>query len=206
MISLPSTVLTLLDQGRINIRGLIRFEFGTGTYGFIKSMAPLEFNGLTYKPGGMLQVGDFSEAGGLVASSFAITLASSPDDGLTPAVLTTIEGEDYRDRPVFVMDAYFHPDTNELLYVETLMRGYVDTIDHVDTVGTGYTIIANCESRSLDYTRSNGRKRSDLDQRRRSANDGWFQHAALRGRENVIWGQATQNPVAFAGVVVQGLK
>jgi hypothetical protein len=193
MISLPTEVLDLLDSGRISIRGLIRFDFGTGIYGFIKSVQPFQFNGLLYKPGGLIAVSDFSSATGLAAQQFVVTLASSPDDGLTPAVLQTIENEDYRDRPVTIFDAYFHPDTGAFLFAQAMKRGYVDTIDHIDTQSAGYTIHANCESRAIDYTRVNGRKRSDLDQQRRSSGDGFYQHASVRGRETVYWGQNVQS-------------
>lgn len=189
MISLPDEVLTLLDSGRIAIRGLIRFDLGSGSYGFIKSIQPFEYNGLTYKPGSVIAVSDFSSATGLAAQQFTVTLAASLIDGLTPEVLQTIENEDYRDRPVTIYDAYFHPDTGALLFVQAMKRGYIDTIDHIDTQTAGYSIVANCESRAIDYTRTNGRKRSDLDQQRRAPGDGWFQHAALRGRETIYWGQ-----------------
>lgn len=189
MINLPSSVLDLLDEGRISVRGLIRFDFGTGSYGFIKSMQPFEYNGLLYKPGGIITISDLSNTTGLSAQQFTVTLAASPDYDLTPEVLQTIENEDYRDRPVTVYDAYFHPDTNELLYVQAMKRGYVDLIDHLDDSDTGYTIVAACESRGLDYTRTNGRKRTNVDQRRRAPNDGFFQHAAMRGRETIYWGQ-----------------
>ena len=189
MIDLPSDVLDLLDEGRIALRGLIRFDFGGGSYGFIKSTVPLEYNGLTYVPGGLITMSDLAFSTGLAAQQFTLTLAASPDDGLTPAVLQTIEAEDYRDRPVTIMDATFHPDTGALLYVQTMMRGYVDTIDHINTQQAGYTLVANCESRALDYTRTNGRKRTDLDQQRRSPGDRFFQHASTRGREQIYWGQ-----------------
>jgi hypothetical protein len=190
MITLPSDVLTLLDEGRIAIRGLIRFDFGTGSYGFIKSVQPMTYGGLEYKPGGYLTVSDFSEETGLQAQQFTITLPASPDDGLTPAVLQTIEAEDYRDRPVTVYDAFFHPDTNALLTVQTMKRGYVDTIDHIDNAKSGgYMLVANCETRALDYTRINGRKRNHVDQQRRSATDKFLEHASTRGRELVYWGQ-----------------
>ncbi len=189
MINLPSEVLDLLDEGRVSIRGLIRFDFGTGTYGFIKASQPFEYNGLTYKPGGIISVSDLGSATGLSAQQFTVTLAASPDDGLTPEVLQTIEAEDYRDRPVTIYDAYFHPDTNELLYVQAMKRGYVDVIDHDDNASDGYTIIASCESRALDYTRMNGRKRSTSDQARRAPGDLFFQHSAQRGRETIYFGQ-----------------
>jgi hypothetical protein len=193
MITLPTSVLNLLDEGRIGIRGLIRFDFGSGTYGFAKSIVPITYSSLVYQPGGAISVSDLNDDTGLTASQFTVSLAASPDDGLTPEVLQTIEAEDYRDRPVTIYDAYFHPDTNELLFVQVMKRGYVDTIDHVDTQDVGYTIVANCESRALDYTRINGRKRSDLDQKRRNPGDGFFLFAATRGREQVYWGQDNPN-------------
>lgn len=204
MIILPSDVLALLNEGRTNIRGLIRFDFGTGTYGFIKSVQPLVYSGVTYKPGGLIAVSDLQNVVGLAAQQFTITLAASKDDTLTPAVLQTIEAEDYRDRPVVISDAHFHPDTGVLLFVETMARGYVDTIKHVNSQKSGYTIQAACETRAIDYTRTNGRKRTDQDQQRRSAGDKWFQHASTRGRELVYWGQDT--PTTAAQVIPTALS
>lgn len=186
--TLPSDVLDLLDEGRTSVRGMIRFQFGTGTYGFIRAAAPLVYSGLTYQPGGIIKVSDLTEGTGLAARQFTIELAASPDDGLTPAALQTIEEEDYRDRPVTIFDAHFHPDTGELLTVEAMMRGYVDTIDHEEGED-GYKLIASCETRALDYTRTNGRMRTNADQARRSAGDLYFSNAARRGREEVFWGR-----------------
>lgn len=198
MIILPSDVLALIDEGRTNIRGLIRFEFGTGIYGFIKAIQPFVYGGLTYKPGGLINVSDLAGVIGLAAQQFTITLAASPQDGLTPAVLQTIEAEDYRDRPVIIMDAHFHPDTGAFLYAQTVRKGYVDIIRHLKNRASGYTIQASCETRAIDYTRTNGRKRSDLDQQRRSPGDGWFKNASTRGREKVYWGQDTPTTNAQA--------
>ena len=200
MIVLPADVLTLIAEGRTNVRGLIRFEFGTGTYGFIKALTPLTYAGFTYQPGGVIAVSDLAASTGRTAQQFTTTLAASPDDGLTPAALQTIEAEDYRDRPVYIYDAHFHPDTGALLHVQTMRRGYVDTIDHEAGDG-GYRLIAQCETRALDYTRTNARKRSDADQGRRLAGDMFFEHAAKRGREEIHWGReraVNYTPPAYA--------
>jgi hypothetical protein len=189
MITLPSDVLALLDAGRISVRGLIRFNFGTGTYGFIRSQQPMTYAGVDYVPGGLIAVSDLPGAVGSSAQQFTVSLAASPDDDLTPEVLQTIEAEDYRDRPVTIYDAYFHPDTGALLHVQAMKRGYVDTIDHFDDPENGYTIVANCESRALDYTRTNGRRRTVADQARRSAGDLFYEHCGMRGREDVYWGR-----------------
>lgn len=187
--TLPSSVLDLLDEGRTSVRGLIKFEFGTGTYGFVRAQAPLTWSGLTYQPGGIIQVSDLSAGTGLAARQFQIMLAASPDDGLTPGVLRTIEQEDYRDRPVTIYDAHFHPDTGVLLHVEAMRRGYVDVIDHDESADGGYQITAQCETRALDYTRTNGRIRTTFDQARRASGDKYFDNAAKRGREEIFWGR-----------------
>lgn len=199
MIVLPSDVLALIDEGRTNVRGLLRFDFGTGTYGFIRAIQPFVYSGLTYQPGGLINVSDLSGMVGLGAQQFGIMLAASPKDGLTPAVLRTIEAEDYRDRPVTISDAHFHPDTNAMLLVQTMRRGYVDTIKHLKTRSGGYTIVASCETRAIDYTRTNGRKRTNADQQRRAPGDKFLEHASTRGREKVYWGQ--DNPTSLAQAI-----
>lgn len=202
MINFPPSVMQLFDEGRTKIAGIIRFDFGTGTYGFINSDQPFTNGGVVYEPGGILEVSDFASNTGLYAQEFQITLAASEDDDLTPAVLRTIEAEDYRDRPVTISDVHFHPDTGELLHIQPLRRGYVDLIDHDDNpVKDGYRLIAACETRALDYTRSNARKRNTVDQQRRSSGDKFLEHASKRGREEVFWGRLRQGANAINSTV-----
>lgn len=188
---LSNDVKDLYDAGRISTRQMIRLEFGTGTSGFIADKDALTYAGLTYQPFGLIEVSDLG--GGLGTSAdgnFTLRLAESKDFGLTPEMLTEIENEDYRDRPVRVMDAHFHPDTGALLQVETVARGYVDTIQHHFGPDGGAYIEATCEGRQLDYSRKNGRYRSIADQKRRDAGDRFFEHAATAGRLELIWGRA----------------
>lgn len=188
---LSNDVKALYDAGRISTRQMIRLEFGTGTYGFIADKDALTYGGLTYRPFGLIEVSDLG--GGLGTSAdgnFTLRLAESKDFGLTPSMLTEIENEDYRDRPVRVMDAHFHPDTGVLLQVETVGRGYVDTIQHHFGPDGGAYIEATCEGRQLDYIRKNGRFRTIADQKRRDPGDGFFEHAATAGRLGLIWGRA----------------
>lgn len=188
--TLSTEVKDLYDEGRISTRQMIRFQFGSGIYGFIARSEELVYGGVTYKPFGLIDVSDINGGTGTTASgNFTLTLAESPDDGLTPEVLMQIEEEDYRDRPVTVMDAHFHPDTGALIQVEVVARGYLDTLPHNLDPDLGYTLTGNCEGRQLDYSRKNGRYRSVADHRRRSANDKIFDHAAKAGREEVFWGR-----------------
>lgn len=188
--ALSAEVLALYDAGRISTRQMIRFTFGSGTYGFITASQPLTYAGLEYKPFGLIEVSDLGNGVGTTADgNFSLTLAESPEDGLTPDILVQIENEDYRDRPVRVMDAHFHPDTGELIQVETVARGYLDVIRHRIDPDLGYVLEADCEGRQLDYSRRNGRVRSVADQQRRLAGDTFFEHAATAGRVEVYWGR-----------------
>lgn len=188
---LSPEVRDLYDQGRISTRQMLRFQFGSGVYGFIAGRAdPLTYLGVEYKPFGLIEVSDISGGSGTTADGgFTLTLAESPDDGLTPQILIQIESEDYRDRPVIVMDAHFHPDTGALLQVETVARGYLDVIEHVTDSNRGHIITATCEGRQLDYSRRNGRVRSNADQQRRAPGDKFFEHAGKAGRVEVLWGK-----------------
>ena len=86
-------------------------------------------------------------------------------------MLSTIHDEDYRDRPVTVLDALFDPHTGGLLSAEPMKRGYIDTIDHVIDAKDGDRLIAHCQGRSLDYSRKNARQANATDQARRNARD-----------------------------------
>lgn len=201
MINHSAEVLDLLDKGLCDVRGLLRFDFGTGTYGFIRGRSSFNWQGLDYVPGGVIEVSDLPGGIGLQARQFTIRLSASAEDNLTPEVLQTIENEDYRDRPVRIYDAFFHPDTGALLDVRGIKRGYVDIIEHEDNEKNGYTLVANCETRALDYSRTNGRVRSDEDQQRRIASikgqlgiqrDRILEHAVSRGRVEVFWGRTSK--------------
>lgn len=188
----PTAVLNELESGNVLLVGLIRFDFGSGTYGFAKSSTPFEWNGLTYMPGSVIQVSDFLSGTGTTAQQFTIELAASPDIGLTPDVLQQIELEDYRDRPVTIYDAYLASDTGSLIHVEALRRGYIDQLRHEEG-DEGYKLVAECETRALDYSRSNFRKRNSADQERRNSGDKFYLNAAMTGRQEYWWGREKGN-------------
>lgn len=191
---LSPDVQALYDAGRMKVRQMFRFDFGTGSYGFIADRSSLSFNGLDYKPFGLIKVSDLENGTGTMAGgNFTLSLAESPDDGLTPEKLLEIENEDYRDRRVTLYDAHFHPDTQQLLQVEAVSRGYLDVIDHDETAESGLVLTAQCEGRQLDYTRKNGRVRSVTDQQRRKLGDRFFEHTATAGRKQVNWGRVASS-------------
>ncbi len=189
MLSFPQSVLDAMDEGRESIRGLMRLDLGSGTYGFTNGGTLFQYDSVDYAPTSLINVSELPMKMGTSAEGFSVELASSPDDGLTPAVISTIHQEDYRDRPITILDAMFDPDDGQLLSVEIMKRGYIDTVDHVIDPTEGDKLIGNCEGRELDYSRKNGRQANSEDQARRDAADTFFNHANQAGSVAVSWGK-----------------
>jgi len=123
----------------------------------------------------------------MAAQGLTIELAASPNDGLTPEVLATMEQEVWHQRPVTISCMFFHPETSALLFVEPLYRGFIDTIEY--TQGPDAKLVAQCESRALDNSRENYRMRSTNDQHLIDAQDDFYSFAESAGKVVIPWGQ-----------------
>lgn len=174
--SFPPALDALLEEGRIVVRSLIKFEFGTGTYGIWNGIGELSWGGVTYVASRLITVEVSGFSLGTQAVPLTIRMVEDKDAGVTPNSLASIEQEDYKNRPVTLYDAYFHPDTQELLHVEPLQSGYCDYIDHVVQGGMA-AIEGHIEGRAIDNHREGFRTASHADQQLISAGDMFFEHA-----------------------------
>lgn len=173
----PSALQDALDEGRFAARGLIRFQFGDGTHGVWNGTGEFVWNGVTYKPNALISVDDIGLQMGTAAAPLTIEMPESADFGVSPDMLAEIETLDYKGRPVTIYDAYFHPDTRELLHVEPLYSGYIDYIDHVHG-RDGMKLVGHVETTALDNHRDGYRSASHADQQLVSPGDRFFEHAA----------------------------
>jgi hypothetical protein len=189
MRSFNATVTTQLAAGRVSIRQLVKLGLGSGEYGFALSVQPITYSGLEYKALGVIDVSDLDFNTGTSANDFTIRLPASTDDGMLPAVLDGFFVEDYRDRPVTVIDAYLNADTGALITGITVKYGYIDQVRLIRNVDQGAWYELECLSRAIDYSRRNGRLANDVDQKRRSAGDKFFEHTAQTGRVQIYWGR-----------------
>jgi len=187
MRNLTPQTLDLLDKGTLKLAEMLRFDLGSGTYGFWSGRENLTYGGLTYVPGGIITVASIEGQMGMAAQGLTIELASAPNDGLTPAVLATMEQEIWHQRPVTISQIFFHPESHALLFVEPLYRGFIDTIEY--TQGEDAKLTAYCESRALDNSRENYRMRSMNDQHLIDANDDFYSFVESAGKEVIPWGQ-----------------
>lgn len=179
-------------QGRVVRRNLITFDLGSGTYRFWDGVGPLDYNGVTWQPGGglILAQGIESTTRGEV-TAVEITLRSIPDAGLTPDVLGTIHDEEWHQRPVSIWTLYIDPDTRAAINHIVKFTGKIDTIsDRVNGDGVA-ELVGKAESYLRDLTRRGSSKRSNEQQQGLYSGDVFFQHSATVKVEQQYWGRAT---------------
>lgn len=178
----PTELEDLLEEGRVVIRSLVKFAIGSGTYGFWNGVGTLPWDGVDYLQNGLISVEEPMFQTGTAASEFKVVMPESRDFGITPDILAQIDSEDYKGYPCTIYDAYFHPDTRELLHVEAMMYGYIDTVDHVFE-DKQWQLVGNMITRSLDNHREGYRSASDADQQLIAPGDKFFEYAAVAKSE-----------------------
>lgn len=187
MRSLTPRAEELFNIGTIKLSQMVRLEFSTGTYGFCATDTELVYDGLTYVPGGIIDISAINGQWGMTAQGLTLTLAARSQDGLTPELLATIQDEGWHQRPVIIKEAIYDPITYELLYVDTIYRGRIDTLNFQN--GSDSKIVANCESLAIDNNREGYRMRSNNDQHLINVGDNFFSFAETEARTVVQWGQ-----------------
>lgn len=175
----PTRLQTVISEGRMVVRSLLRLQCGTGIYGFWNGKGDLyvpEHN-LTYWPNTLITVSEPVYGMGTAAATFTIELVAKRDSGLTPDKLLLIENEDYKNRPASVFDAWFDPDTRELLHVEPGPYGFIDTVDHVTEAGEK-KLVGNIMSAAIANHREGYRTASNEDQQLVAPGDKFFEFAS----------------------------
>jgi hypothetical protein len=196
MRSFHADIQAALDAGRVVRREFLRFEFGTGTYGFWTGIGKITYGGLEYQgAGSIIQISSLS--GTLDGSSvpIQIRMSSIPNSELTPDVLAGIENEDYSKRPVKLYRGFYDPANYNILDARwPYWSGTVDYVEHEIEPGGQAHLIFHCESRRLDDQKTGYRMRSDEDQRLIHADDRFFEHVATAGSRPIYWGQKADKP------------
>lgn len=173
----PLRLQQLLDEGRGKIASAVKFEFGTGVYGFFSGKGSIDYGGLTYNGNTLIDIDEPTYALGTAAQPITIRLPASSDFGLTPDRLGLIEQEDYKNRPVTFYDFFFDPDNNAFLHAEATWYGFVDFIDHREEGGEVW-LEGQIETGAIDNFREGYRYASHEDQQLVSAGDMFFEHAS----------------------------
>lgn len=198
------SVLDQISKGAYVSTHLLTFDLVEGIFGFWGGYGSITVNGINYVgAGSIIEVSQLNLGSDLAASPLTVRLRAVPETDLTPDILATIDNYGYKNRPAHLLLAYFDPVAGSIVTAIQWWQGYIDTIEHQQTVGSDYVLVANLEPLSLDHARIGYRTRSDADQKLIDPADRFFEHAAITAMQNLPYGRkddGTSAPSGFAGV------
>jgi hypothetical protein len=185
MLSIPSTIQDLLETGRFSIRYLIRFELDSGPAGVWNDTFALAYGGITYTPlAGNMEITEIPATSQLDSDRVSVTVGYLSND-----VVTIVATEAWHQRPCTLFLA-FMDDAGNAQHVMARCAGFLDDVTISDADGDKCILTLTIESNNRELNRSNGRTRSDADQRRTLSTDGFFKHAANAAADSAIyWGR-----------------
>lgn len=123
-------------------------------------------------------------------AGLSIQMQSAALNILTPEVEQLIRGYDARQAPVEVHLALFDPDTNALLSISRVFKGWLDQAPIKDGAKGGTSSLsASLASNARILTRTVPLRVSEAGHRRAYPNDRWFRYIDVSGSVPVWWGQ-----------------
>jgi len=170
---------------------LLTFEFGTGTYGFWTGNGSRFYNGLKYSAGGSIfDISDIVQEGDGSVSELTIGLSTHP--GIGVEVLEDLYNEDWHLRPVTIQLAMLDPRTDQIVAIQNVFRGILDTAPFTESEGQA-EIQARCLSKSIELSKGGNLYRNDATQDRYDPEDTSLETiGTLNGalKKELHWGQS----------------
>jgi hypothetical protein len=180
--SIPA-IAALLEGGRVNLRTMIRFGLDGGPQGIWNDSYQATIGGVSYSPAA-IQLGEIGSRKDLSAEQLDITISA-----LNPNVAAIMSGIAWHQRPVLVSRAYID-DAGLVIDAEAFFSGFLDAAPIEDEADGTIRMTLICESNNRELSRSANRVRSDADQRRIAATDGFFKHTTASAVDNrIYWGR-----------------
>lgn len=185
MLTLPTGIQDLLDEGRYAIRYMILVEKDGGDEGVWNGAYSLSSGGVIYTPlAGNMVISEVPASSNLDSDRVKVDVTH-----LLPAVAGILDNDDWHQRPCTLFLAFLD-DGGEVQHVMARFSGFLDTAEITDVADDLCTLSISIESNARELSRASGRTRNDADQRRVSATDGFFKHAANANSDaNIYWGR-----------------
>lgn len=148
-------------------------------------------NRLYYGAGGLVSVEPIRAGVGLDVQMQSVTISGVPDE-----VVALLRNYDSRFAPVEIHRAMLYPLTGQLVgEPDRIFRGELDTLTvTTPEEGGSADVTITCASAAIFLTRRLVNMKSDAEMRRRSANDGFRQYAAIAGEVQIWWGVKRFDP------------
>jgi hypothetical protein len=164
-------------------------DLGSVTAPVLEPSTGAQVNRVYRGMGALVEVSPVVLVSGLTVQTVSISL-----NHLDPEIISLLQAYDLRRAAVELHRGFLDPVSMRLVAPAVpRFSGFVDEAPLTTPAEGGEGIIELiCASHTQDLTRSSSAKRSDADQRRRSATDGFFRHAATVGQWTITWGQAEE--------------
>lgn len=169
------------------IAGAARFVFDQA-YHFWSGFGTLQHDGAPHLGTGALALimPHQSQLGG-AAQGLSIRLS-----GIDPDIAQAFENENYHQKPCVISRLVF-ADKATMIGSSVFMRGRVDYVQQLETIGGACVLSINIEGPRRDMNRAGSRVRSDPDQRiLGGSTDGGMKHITYAGRKMLYWGNKPQ--------------
>lgn len=190
MKDIDPALLAQIAKGAYAHTLLLLFDLPEGLFGFWNGYGTLTVNGISYVgAGSLIEVSQVQMGTDLSASPITVRLRAVPETALSPDVLASIDNYAYKNRPAHLSLAYFDRVNGTVVTAIQWWQGFIDLIDHDETVGGEYTLTAHLEPMSLDHSRTGYRMRSDADQKLIDPNDRFFEHAGITAQQRIPYGR-----------------
>ena len=200
MRDIDSATLAQIAKGAYANSWLLLFDLPEGLFGFWGGYGTLTVNSIPYVgAGSLIEISQLALGTDLSASPLAVRLRAVPETELSPDVLATIDTYAYKNRPAHLSLVYFDRLTGAVVTVIQWWQGYIDLIEHEQTVGGEYVLNAQLEPISLDHSRTGYRMRSDADQKLIDPADRFFEHAAITVTQNLPYGRVSDGTSGMSG-------
>lgn len=185
MLTIPSEILTLLDEGRYSLRWLLRVDLDDAPTGIWNGSYPLPYEDITYAGiGGNMVFDAIPGSTNLATDRVQVTITH-----LLPDVTQLIEDEDWHQKPATLLLAILD-ESGRPQFITPRFSGFLDHVEITDAADDLINVIVTIESNNRELSRINGDTRSDASQRRRSATDRFFdQTASSNADANIYWGR-----------------
>jgi hypothetical protein len=206
MRTISSGDLDNLHLGNYITTWLLLLDWPTGLTGFWPGYGSITVGGQIYNgAGSLLTVEQIDLGSELNASPLNVFLRAVPNTALSPDILAQVDDYVYKNRPAYLDLAWFLRSSGAIVNNVRWWQGYIDTIEHDETIGGEYVLVARLEPASLDHSRIGYRMRSDKDQKLFDPNDRFFEHAALTPTEELSYGKSSASPGGSTATTWRGL-
>jgi len=189
---LDPDVETAVDDGRLAVLDLIRFDLPGKTVGYHRGGRPFTYNGLTYLPNRFLQAGSMTSALGVAVTTRTIVFSNIPVANIEDAV-AHIEQYDYQNAPVIISHLAGVPETNQVLGVLASSIYEIDQIRYNEGAVRGQeplTLSIDLQPPGRSARGSTGVKRSLKEQQFDNlATDTGLEYVATNATIPEEWGQ-----------------